>query len=121
MKQRRMPRRSLSVLRRRKLPLNALRAFEAVAIHGGFTAAANALCISQSSLSRHVMSLEGFIGEQLFYRTANLVSLTARGERLLLVTQQLFDNLLEVVDEIRGGKQVPDARTLRATYWETEK
>ena len=36
---------------RRWLPLNALRAFEGVAKHGSFTAAANALLISQSALS----------------------------------------------------------------------
>ena len=40
------------------LPLNALRAFEAVAKHGSFTVAANTLLISQSALSRHVIALE---------------------------------------------------------------
>ena len=44
------------VIGRRWLPLNALRAFEAVAKHGSFTAAAHALQISQSALSRHVMA-----------------------------------------------------------------
>ena len=34
-------------LDRRRLPLNALRAFEAVAKHGGFTAAAEALLLSR--------------------------------------------------------------------------
>ena len=47
---------------RRWLPLNALRAFEGVAKHGSFTAAANALLISQSALSRHVIALERLIG-----------------------------------------------------------
>jgi DNA-binding transcriptional LysR family regulator len=41
---------------RRWLPLNALRAFEGVAKHSSFTAAANALLISQSALSRPEMS-----------------------------------------------------------------
>ena len=54
---------------RRWLPLNALRAFEGVAKHGSFTAAANALLISQSALSRHVIALERLVGVQLF--TAN--------------------------------------------------
>ena len=53
---------------RRWLPLNALRAFEGVAKHGSFTAAANALLISQSALSRHVIALEKLIGVQLFER-----------------------------------------------------
>jgi LysR family glycine cleavage system transcriptional activator len=46
---------------RRWLPLNALRAFEGVAKHSSFTAAANALLISQSALSRHVIALEKLI------------------------------------------------------------
>ncbi len=53
---------------RRWLPLNALRAFEGVAKHSSFTAAANALLISQSALSRHVIALEKLIGAQLFER-----------------------------------------------------
>ena len=53
---------------RRWLPLNALRAFEGVAKHGSFTAAANALLISQSALSRHVIALERLTGVQLFER-----------------------------------------------------
>ena len=47
---------------RRWLPLNALRAFEGVAKHGSFTAAAHALLISQSALSRHVIALERLVG-----------------------------------------------------------
>jgi hypothetical protein len=46
---------------RRWLPLNALRAFECVAKHSSFTAAGNALLISQSALSRHVIALEKLI------------------------------------------------------------
>ncbi len=57
-----------SHLDRRWLPLNALRAFEGVAKHSSFTAAANALLISQSALSRHVIALEKLIGAQLFER-----------------------------------------------------
>ena len=50
------------IIDRRWLPLNALRAFEGVAKHGSFTAAANALLISQSALSRHVIALERLTG-----------------------------------------------------------
>ena len=51
---------------RRLLPLNALRAFEGVAKHGSFTGAANALLISQSALSRHVIALERLTGVRVF-------------------------------------------------------
>src|ERR1700675_1793681 len=67
---------------RRWLPLNALRAFEAVARHGSFTAAANALLISQSALSRHVIALERLVGVQLFDRKPHALSLTKAGQHL---------------------------------------
>ena len=45
-----------------------LHLFHLVAKHGSFTAAANALLISQSALSRHVIALEKLLGQQLFER-----------------------------------------------------
>jgi DNA-binding transcriptional LysR family regulator len=68
---------------RRWLPLNALRAFEGVAKHLSFTAAANALLISQSALSRHVIALEKLIGAQLFERRPHASVLTKAGQLLL--------------------------------------
>ena len=55
-------------INRRWLPLNALRAFEAVGQHLSFTAGAQALHVSQSALSRHVISLEDLLGCQLLER-----------------------------------------------------
>src|ERR1022692_3598462 len=68
---------------RRWLPLNALRAFEGVAKHSSFTAAANALLISQSALSWHVIALEKLIGAQLFERRPHALVLTKVGEDIL--------------------------------------
>ncbi len=50
------------------LPLNALRAFEAVGQRLSFTGAASALHISQSALSRHVGRLEEYLGCRLLER-----------------------------------------------------
>jgi LysR family glycine cleavage system transcriptional activator len=78
-----------TIIDRRWLPLNALRAFEGVAKHLSFTAAANALLISQSALSRHVIALEKLIGAQLFERRPHALVLTkaaasvARGHEVL--------------------------------------
>ena len=52
----------MSSFDRRWLPLNALRAFEAVASRLSFTAGAHALRVSQSALSRHVIGLEELLG-----------------------------------------------------------
>ena len=85
---------------RRWLPLNALRAFEAVAKHGSFTAAANALLISQSSLSRHVMLIEKQIDTLLFERRPQSLVLTDAGRRLLAAVGKSFDRLEQAMEEI---------------------
>ncbi len=97
---------------RRWLPLNALRAFEGVAKHGTFTAAAHALLTSQSALSRHVIALEQLLGRQLFERRPHALQLTHAGELLLLAIGKSFDRLEGALDAIRN-EAAPAVRTLR--------
>jgi DNA-binding transcriptional LysR family regulator len=97
---------------RRWLPLNALRAFEGVAKHGSFTAAANALLISQSALSRHVIALENLTGVQLFERRPHALTLTKAGQHLLPAVIKSFDRLEYALDDIRK-EGAPMQRTLR--------
>ncbi len=101
-----------SVIDRRWLPLNALRAFEGVAKHNSFTAAANALLISQSALSRHVIALEKLIGTQLFERRPHSLVLTKAGQHLLPAVMKSFDRLEYALDDIRN-EGAPTRRTLR--------
>jgi DNA-binding transcriptional LysR family regulator len=97
---------------RRWLPLNALRAFEGVAKHSSFTAAANALLISQSALSRHVIALEKLIGTQLFERKPHALVLTKAGQHLLPAVMKSFDRLEFALDDIRNDAATT-LRTLR--------
>jgi DNA-binding transcriptional LysR family regulator len=97
---------------RRWLPLNALRAFEGVAKHLSFTAAANALLISQSALSRHVSALEKLVGAQLFERRPHSLVLTKAGQLLLPAVTKSFDRLEFALDDIRNDA-VSTLRTLR--------
>ena len=97
---------------RRWLPLNALRAFEGVAKHLSFTAAANALLISQSALSRHVIALEKMIGVQLFERRPHSLVLTKAGQHLLPAVMKSFDRLEYALDDLRNDS-VAGTRTLR--------
>src|SRR5271166_4361349 len=101
-----------STIDRRWLPLNALRAFEGVAKHSSFTAAANALLISQSALSRHVIALEKLIGAQLFERRPHALVLTKAGQHLLPAVQKSFDRLEYALDDIRN-EGAASLRTLR--------
>lgn len=97
---------------RKWLPLNALRAFEGVAKHLSFTAAANALLISQSALSRHVIALEKIIGAQLFERRPHALVLTKAGQHLLPAVMKSFDRLEFALDDIRKDG-ASNTRTLR--------
>jgi DNA-binding transcriptional LysR family regulator len=97
---------------RRWLPLNALRAFEAVGRHLSFTAAANALSVSQSAISRHVIALEGLLGTPLFDRKPGQFALTEAGSALLPVVRKSFDRMELALNDIvhdRGTR----ARVLR--------
>jgi LysR family glycine cleavage system transcriptional activator len=90
------------------LPLNALRAFEAVGQNLSFTGGASALSVSQSAMSRHVGGLEELLGKQLFIRDASRLSLTAAGEELLPVVSKCLDRLEQTMNSIRD-----DERSLR--------
>lgn len=74
-------------------PLNALRAFEAAARLGGFTAAAQELCVSPGAVSQHINTVEDWAGIQLFDRKARGVRLTPAGARALPGFVAAFDAL----------------------------
>ncbi|MDX8443049.1 LysR family transcriptional regulator [Mesorhizobium australafricanum] len=78
------------------ITLRHLRAFVAVAEHGGYTAAANSLNIAQSALSRTIVEIEEQLDTRLFERTTRRVVLTASGEQLLM-------NARRVLEEFDGG------------------
>jgi len=67
-----------------RLPLNALRVFEAVATHLSFTAAARELGVTTAAVSAQVKSLEADIGVPLFRRHTRAVALTQEGRNCCL-------------------------------------
>jgi LysR family carnitine catabolism transcriptional activator len=70
-----------------------LRHFLAVAEHGGFTAAAQAVYVSQPALSLAVRELESELGAALFTRRGRTVRLTAAGEALVGPARQVLRDL----------------------------
>lgn len=86
--------------RRRLPPLNALRAFEAVARSLSFTKAADQLLVTQSAVSRQVKNLEDILGVQLLKRKGPL-ELTEEGRKLLPVLTGSFDKIAEVIAGIK--------------------
>ena len=68
-----------------------LRAFHNVAIHGGFSRAADAMNLTQPALSDQVRKLESEYDVQLFDRSRKQIAITADGENLLELTRRLFE------------------------------
>lgn len=64
-------------------PLEWVRAFEAAARLGSFTAAASETGLTQPAISQRIGQLEKHLGAQLFLREARTISLTVEGETWL--------------------------------------
>ncbi|MFZ4721390.1 MAG: LysR substrate-binding domain-containing protein [Ilumatobacteraceae bacterium] len=74
-------------------PLAALRAFDAVARHRSFRAAAAELAVTQSAVSHQVAELERRLGVQLFRRTSRRVELTEAGATYQPYVRDAFDRI----------------------------
>ncbi|WP_284283360.1 LysR substrate-binding domain-containing protein [Mesorhizobium amorphae] len=72
------------------LPLETLRAFDAAARTGSFSAAAEKLNLTHGAVSRQIAKLEDWLGLKVFDRGARGVSLTIEGNRLHLRTTEAF-------------------------------
>jgi LysR family glycine cleavage system transcriptional activator len=92
---------------RSRLPLNALRVFDAAARLGSFTAAAEALSITPGAVSRQIKALEAELGVRLFDRFNRAVALTETGERLAEGVAEGLDTLEAAVERARPRTDAP--------------
>lgn len=88
-----------------RLPLGALRVFEAVASHLNFSAAAEALNVTPAAVSQQIKTLESYIQVPLFRRNGRRVEITEEGLELLPAVRAGLDKLESAVHMIRqhGG------------------
>ncbi|MDT4853003.1 HTH-type transcriptional regulator PerR [compost metagenome] len=84
-----------------KIPLTALRAFEAAARLGGFKAAADELAVTPAAISYQIKTLEFRLKVLLFERTAQGVRLTEYGERLQAVVNRSLNEISRHLEEIQ--------------------
>ena len=82
-------------------PLNAVRAFEAAARLGGFSAAGAELDVSANAVARLVKILEDWLGVLLFRRLPRGVVMTESGGRYLARIGTLFDQLGEATVDLQ--------------------
>ena len=78
-----------------------IRSFEAVAKTGSLSAAARSLKLAQPTVGRHIDLLEEALNIPLFRRGREGMAVTARGEELITVAQQMVDDATAF--ELRGG------------------
>jgi len=83
-------------------PLEWIRAFEAAARCGSFTAAAAEIGITQSAVSQRIGLLEKQLGTTLFHRHARSTSLTIEGEAWLPHVRSSLDNMRDSSEAIFG-------------------
>ncbi len=72
------------------LDLDLLRCFVAVAERGGFTAAGQALGLTQSAVSLKIKRLEALVGRPVLRRTSRAVAPTREGELLLAYARRIL-------------------------------
>ena len=96
---------------------NDLHLFEAVAHHGSFTKAAEAMFTVQSNVTTRIKNLEEEFGALLFTRTSRKVELTPAGETLMRCSKQL-NHLIEEAKRAMG-KSDPAKGQVKIGFLET--
>ncbi len=84
-----------------------LREFVAVVEEGGFTAAADALDVSASFVSRRVKQLEQQLGTRLLHRTTRTVRLTEMGRIYYERSREILDRLEALESDMADLQQRP--------------
>jgi LysR family glycine cleavage system transcriptional activator len=84
-------------------PLEWIRAFEAAARCGSFTAAAAEAGLTQSAISQRIGQLEKHLGTTLFYRRARSIELTVDGEAWLPHVRTALTNLHDSSEALFGS------------------
>lgn len=85
--------------------LTSMNVFARVASTRSFSAAARQLGISQATASKHVQTLEGWIGARLLHRTTRRVGLTEAGETF-------FAQCTRILEDMEAARQAgaPEAK-----------
>jgi len=93
-------------MKRRNLPLNALRAFEAAARHSSVSGAAHELAVTHSAVSHQIKQLETQLGTRLFERSNRGLRITSSGEQLLPVLSESFDRIAGTLTHLQPNRAI---------------
>ncbi|GEP54212.1 transcriptional regulator GcvA [Reyranella soli] len=85
-------------------PLNSLRLFEAAGRHLSFKAAADELNLTPSAISHGVLTLEAWLGVDLFLRGNRALTLTAAGAAYLPQVRSALEMIVGATNAVPGRK-----------------
>lgn len=88
-------------------PLIALRAFEALGASGSVKAAAEALAVSPTVVSRHIANLEDRLGARLVEPKGRSVALTEVGVRFYAEIAKAFDLIAAATETLTQSARLP--------------
>ena len=80
-----------------------LRSFQAVALEGSFTGAAERLNLSQPTITQQVGELESMFSVELFHRQGRRIKLSDVGKSLLMVTERIFTTNEEAIELLESA------------------
>ena len=90
---------------RKRVPLNAIRAFEATARHKSAAHAALELCVTPTAISHQIRLLEEFLQFKLFNRRNSRLELTPESEACLLKITDALDLIDTALTDLRPNDQ----------------
>jgi DNA-binding transcriptional LysR family regulator len=88
--------------------------FARVVETGSFSAAAERLGLPKSTVSRRIAALEAQLGEKLIHRTTRRTVLTEMGQRILIPSEQIIQEV-EAVMAVAEDRQVTPSGRLRVS------
>ena len=89
-----------------RLPLEAVRFFDAAGRHESFAKAAREIGVTRGAVAHRVRTLEQYLGMKLFERRSHSLALNERGQAFLLEVQQILSTLDKTAERYRAGAAV---------------
>ncbi len=93
---------------RRRVPLNAVRAFEAAARHNSLVRAADELCVTPTAVSHQIRLLEDFLQAKLFLRKNSRLELTVESRAYLGRLTEALDLIDDAIISLKKPLDMPD-------------
>ena len=88
-----------------RLPLEAIRFFDAAGRHQSFAKAARELGVTRGAVAHRVKTLERYLGTELFERQSHGLALSERGQTFLIEVQNTLSTLDKSAERFRVGEE----------------